>query len=266
MPNVTEMLFFLNLGPRVVGRSDFCDYPPQAAKLPSVGGMVDTSLEQIVALRPDLVVAYQGNSLELVAQLRKAKLNVVAFKEAATLAEVGEQMRTLHRIASKPGAPIPAELAVWQSRLTKETIKSYPRASYFRFFFGYPGEVAYSAGPGSFIDDLLRRAGASNVVSDTGERWPQLSAEFILAAKPEWILTATACTEEENPVTKQAETLAELRKSKVWQDLPAVKDGNVIVLDSDMLLRPGPRILDALQQLNKALTRAMIDKMVQNAA
>src|SRR5262245_10295029 len=71
-PNVTEMLFFLGLGPRVVGRSNFCDYPPQAAKLPSVGGFVDTSLEEIIALKPDLVVAYQGNSLELVSQLRQS--------------------------------------------------------------------------------------------------------------------------------------------------------------------------------------------------
>jgi hypothetical protein len=61
-PNVTEMLYFLGLGERLVGRSDYCDYPPEAAKLPSVGGFVDTSLESIVSLKPDLVVAYQGTA------------------------------------------------------------------------------------------------------------------------------------------------------------------------------------------------------------
>src|ERR1051325_9318387 len=80
-PNVTEMLFFLGLGQRTVGRSDFCDYPPTAAKLPSVGGFTDTSLEEIVALRPDLVVAYQGNSRSLVDQVRAAGVDCVAFPE-----------------------------------------------------------------------------------------------------------------------------------------------------------------------------------------
>lgn len=266
MPNVTEMIYFLNLDTRLVGVSDYCDYPAEANALPSIGGMMDTSLEQIVALRPDLVVAYQGNSLELVAQLRKAGLRVLAFKEAATLEQVGDQMETLHKVVSRPGAPLPAELPVWRHQLAKETIKSYPNAKYFRFFFGYPGETAYSAAPGSFIDDLMRRAGAANVVADGAQRWPELSAEFILAAQPEWILTATDCTEDEDPKAKQAETLAGLRKDPVWRDLPAVKNGNVVVLDSDTLLRPGPRILDALKQLNRALTRAMIDQMVQHAA
>lgn len=265
MPNVTEMLYYIKLGSNLVGVSDYCDYPAEAKALPSVGGMLDSSAEQIIALRPDLVVAYQGNSLELVAQLRKAGLRVLAFKEAATLEEVGDQMETLYRVAGRAGAPVPAELALWRSRLKHETIKSYPNAKFFRFFFGYPGEVAYSAAPGSFIDDLLRRAGADNIVRDGAQRWPQLSAEFILAAQPEWILTATSCSEDEDPKAKHAELLERLRKDSVWKDLPAVRSGNVVVLDSDMLLRPGPRLLDALRQLNSALTRATINQMVQHA-
>jgi iron complex transport system substrate-binding protein len=264
-PNVTEMLFFLGLGDRVIGRSDFCNYPAAAAKLPSVGGFTDTSLEQIVALKPDLVVAYQGNSLELVGQLRRAGLRVAAFKEAATLDEVGRQMEELWRIAAPAGKAVPGELTIWQIKLGKETIKSYPNAAHFRFFFGYPGDTAYSAAPGSFIDDLFKRAGAVNVVTDPSQRWPRVGAEFILAAKPDWILTATSCTEQEDAAAKRAELLKTLQADPVWSKLSAVQQGQLVVLESDILLRPGPRLLDALHAVNTILTQAMIDSLVRKA-
>jgi iron complex transport system substrate-binding protein len=266
-PNVTEMLFFLGLGSRVVGRSDFCDYPPEAAKLPSVGGFTDTSVEQVVALKPDLVVAYQGNSLELVGELRQAGLTVLAFKEAATLDEVARQMEALWHVAAAPGKAVPGELSLWEMRLGKETIKSYPNAkAYFKFFFGYPGDTAYSAAPGSFIDDLLRRAGAANVVTDPKDRWPRVGAEFIVAAQPDWILTATSCTAKEDAKAKQDELLKSLQADPVWSKLPAVQKGQVVVLDSDVLLRPGPRLLDALTQLNAVLTKSVIDSLVRKAS
>jgi iron complex transport system substrate-binding protein len=265
-PNVTEMLFYLNLGSRMVGRSDSCNYPPEAVKLPSVGGFTDTSVEAVVALKPDLVVAHQGNSLELVSQLRQAGLRVLAFKEAATLDEIGLQMEELWHVVAAPGKAVPAELTMWRARLGQETIKSYPKAAYFRFFFGYPGDTAYSAGPGSFVDDLLKRAGAANVVTDSDQRWPRVGAEFILAAKPDWVLTATSCTAQEDAAAKHDELLKQLRADPAWSKLPAVVKDQVVVLDSDMLLRPGPRVLDALVKLNAVLTKSVINNLVRQAS
>src|SRR5687768_5948246 len=80
-PSVTEMLYFLGFGSRVVGRSSYCNYPPEVLKVASVGGFVDASIEKIVSLEPDIVVAYKGNSLDLVLQLRELNINVVAFSE-----------------------------------------------------------------------------------------------------------------------------------------------------------------------------------------
>jgi ABC-type Fe3+-hydroxamate transport system substrate-binding protein len=252
-PNVTEMLFFLGLGPRVIGRSDYSDYPVEAARLPTVGGFTDSSLEQIVALHPDLVVAYQGNSRELIKQLRQAGLKVAAFHEAASLAEVGSQMEELWKVAAAPAADLPLRLTNWQQRLAADSRGARTAQSLPSIFFGYPGETAYTCAPGTFINDLMHLAGARNVVPAGKERWPQVGAEFILAAQPQWLLTATSCTGDESLITQQEEILADLEHDPVWSKLPAVKQQHVVILDADILLRPGPRVLDALEQLQAAL-------------
>jgi iron complex transport system substrate-binding protein len=254
MPNVTEMLFFLGLGERMVGRSDFCDYPPEAAALPSIGGMVDTSLEAIIALKPDLVVAYQGNSLELVSQLRQAKINVVAFKEATTVAEIGAQMEELFAIAQAPGVETPVRLSHWHLHLSllaaaeKKHAESRPS-----MYYGYPDELSYTCGPGSFIDDLMTLAGARNVVPAGPQRWPQVGAEFILASQPQWLLLATSCTDHSDLAGQAIELKQSLATKTLWKGLPAVERQQVLVLDANVLLRPGPRILDAVEDVRAAL-------------
>lgn len=253
MPNVTEELFFLGFGKRVVGRSDFCNYPPEAAALPSVGGMVDTSLESIIALQPDLVVAYQGNSLDLVRDLRNAGLNVVAFKEAASLSDIGQQMHQLYKVAAKAGADSPEALTQWDARLARALKQRGQYKSQPSVYYGYPGEMSYSAAPGSFIDDLIKLAGGRNVVDSEGERWPQVSAEYILSAQPQFMLVGTPCTTDGDIAEEAQQIRGELRHDPVWSKLPAVKNSHVVVLDSDVLLRPGPRILDALDSLRAAL-------------
>ncbi|MCC7478947.1 ABC transporter substrate-binding protein [bacterium] len=257
-PNVTEMLCFLGYQKRIVGRSSFCNYPPAISSVPSVGGMVDTSLESILALDPQLVVAYQGNSLELVRQLREAGLSVVAFKEAASLPEIGKQMHQLWRVISTPGSPAPEALEKWDARLAAyQRKKLAPATQRPATYYGYPGELSYTCGPGSFIDDLIKLAGGRNVVSDkNSERWPQVGAEFILAAQPQWMLLGTSCTGGESFEDEVRELRSSLRHDPVWSQLPAVNDGHVVILDSDVLLRPGPRILDALQELRAALEAA----------
>lgn len=249
-PNLTEMLWFIGLGERQVGRSGFCDYPPEAEAVRSVGGFADTSLELVVSLNPDLVVAYQGNSLELVSQLRKLGITVLAFEEARSLAEIGAQMDVLWKVASTTGASTPAPLTKWKARLTKLNRQC---AKPLRIFYGYPGEMGFTCGRSSFLSDLITRAGGVNVANGESRRWPQVSAEFILASQPDVLLTASSCSGEETLADARRRLLDEMSRGKVWGELPAVKKGQVIVMDSGVLLRPGPRVLDALEDLGKAL-------------
>jgi iron complex transport system substrate-binding protein len=251
-PNLTEMVCFLGLDGKLAGRSDFCNYPPQVAAVPSVGGFADASLERIVSLKPDLVLAYQGNDRELVDQLRQLGLTVLALREATSLEEVGQQMEVVCGVAAPPGAKPSAALSDWRERLKQLSAPGNVQ-SRATVFFGYPGEMSVTCGPGTFLSDLISRAGGANVLTNDDQRWPLVSAEFVLASQPDWLLSATSCTRGEKPEPKRAALLSQLRKDPVWSKLQAVQAGRVCVIDADVLLRPGPRILDALSQLEQAL-------------
>lgn len=254
-PNVTEMVYYVGLGDKLVGRSDYCNFPPQVDKVQAVGGFADSSLERIVALQPQLVVAYQGNDRELVDELRRTKISVLALNEAASLPEIYNQMRELYLVAG-PGTGLPQSLLNWNQRLTAlalpASVTSWPKV-----FFGYPGEMSMTCGPGTFLNDVIKRAGGVNVVTKEGQRWPTVAAEFIVGAQPQWLLTATACTGGETVADKRAKLLNQLSNDPVWSALPAIKEQHLVVIDSDILLRPGPRILDALEQLRQALHPGM---------
>lgn len=250
-PNVTEMLFFLGFGGKLVGRTDFCNYPPEALALPRVGGFVDTSLEKIVSLNPDLVVAYQGNSLELLGQLKQLRIPVLAFPEAQTLNGILEQMKNLQHVLS--GGVNNEKLDRWQSQLSELT-SATPPVEMPTMLFGYPGETTFTCGPSTFLADVIRRAGARNITDNLEGNWISVSAEFVLTSNPDWILTATSCTGSETVAAKREQLLSELGNDPVWSALKAVKAKQVIVLDSDVLLRPGPRILEALAAIQNEIS------------
>ncbi|MBN2082251.1 ABC transporter substrate-binding protein [bacterium] len=270
-PNVTEMLFYLGFGGRVVGVSDYCDWPPEVTGLPTVGGLIDTSLEAVVALEPDLIIAYQGNSRELVEQLLALDISVFCLNEAANLHEVGQQMSRLDLIVSKLDevdafdflyGGYTDKLDAYELSLDQLTRKYYSlqtgdldTTTRFTVFYGYPGEMIYTAGGNTFINDLIERAGGLNCAWRlTG--WPAVSAEFLLDANPDYILTGTSCTEDEDPAEVKARLLAELKADQVWRNLDAVQAGRVIVIDADILNRPGPRLLDALMEFYRQLDQA----------
>ena len=246
-PNVTEMVYFLGLGDRLVGRSSFCTYPPEAADVETVGGFVDTSLEKIISLDPDLVVGYQGNSRELITQLRQVGVAVLAFNEAATIAEIGEQMNTLFRVVAADSAVFPEPLADWK-QLYADLATSAAGISGCkpRCFFGYPGETTYTCGPGCFLYDLIVQAGGQPVADDLPDRWAAVSAEYIVSKNPEWLLTGTSCAGRECELATREELINKLQADPVWSKLTAVVEKQIVVIDADVLLRPGPRILQAL--------------------
>ncbi|MEZ5338318.1 MAG: helical backbone metal receptor [bacterium] len=267
MPNVTEMVAFLGYGDRLVGKSSFCNYPDSILAVDDIGGQIDASLEKIVSLQPDIVLAYQGNSLELVDQLRQLGIQVCAFREANTVEQIGEQLRILDTIIGTPGRSDKAlapEFAGWLVRESAgreyHALSGNPSC-----FFGYPGELVYTCGSTSFIDDVMQRCGLANAVS-LQDRWPAVSAEFIISSDPDWILTTTSCTEAEDPAEVRAEMLAELRSDPVFRELRAVKQGQLIVVNSDHLLRPGPRILLAIEEIRDQLSAPAVGAVSNHGA
>lgn len=241
-PELAEILGLLGLDDAMVGRCDACDRPAAIAALPVVGPMISPSVERILALRPDLVLASsQGNPLDLLLRLRELGLPAFGIAPAAGgLAGVVDEVRG---VAAAAGVRDRGERLVeeFEARLAsvRTRVVGLPRVSVCCFAWTDP---LIAAGRGSFLDDLLDVAGADNACAGADDsrvsrgEYPRVSREQLLLARPEIILLATGRDE--------ADLFAGWGGS-----IPAVRDGRVVVLDADLFLRPTPRLAEAADRL-----------------
>jgi iron complex transport system substrate-binding protein len=245
-PSNTELLFALDLGPKVVGVTDYCNFPPAAQKVQKVAGYSNLNLEQIVAVAPDLVLAARGNDLEGIAALRAASIPVFSL-DIQSVEGLIESTGRLGRLtgAQEAAGRLQEE---WRGRLAKVRARVDSRAARPRVMWGFFGEPVYTAGAGTLIDDLIRAAGGANVGSQAPGAWPAVNLETILSWAPEVLLAASMAD-----TLTIGQEVARLRSLKGWQELPAVREGRVYHLDPDWLTRPGPRALLALEELAKLL-------------
>ena len=248
-PSVTEMLFAIGCDSAIVGVTTYCDYPPAARSLPKVGGFTSPNLEAILTLEPDLIVASRGNPWEPLDRLERLGIRVVAV-QPQTLDEISETMRLLGR---ETGRDVSAEAAVraLDARIdaVAEKLSAVGSDARPRAFWGGWTDPIFTAGPGSFIHDVVERAGAVNIAEGAEHTWPQLSLEYVIARDPQVLLMSIGM----GGVETSEEALAILRTRSGWRELSAVRDGRVILLDGSALLRPGPRLVDVLETLAREL-------------
>ncbi|MGE5509023.1 MAG: ABC transporter substrate-binding protein [Chitinophagales bacterium] len=240
-PSVTELLFALGVGDRVAGVTRWCDYPEAARKLPKVGDLT-LSEERIAALRPDLIVG--DGSLERPFLDRLAKLGwPVLAVQPRRVADVAHALTLLGRAVGVPeaGEKAAREYRDRLAKLTAEGAKAARRpGGPVRVFVWLDPDGLYTAGPGTFLDELITLAGGRNIAGKAATPWPLLSEEALLLADPEVIV-----------VTPFPREIA-LGKPR-WQGITAVRAGKVYQVDPDLLSRPGPRLLDGLQALIAAI-------------
>jgi iron complex transport system substrate-binding protein len=241
-PSTTETLAAIGARGEMVGRSRYCDYPPDVAALPSVGGFVDPNIEAIVALHPDLVTGARGPAGPQIAERLGALGIATYFPPTESLASidamiVGLGARTGHAAEARPVVErIHAREAAVAHRL-----EGAPRPRALLLFGLGPIVVA---GPTSFADEMLRGAGGENVVTEGGG-YPTLGMERILALAPDVIVDASMQESRgEGRITKE---------TPGWRELAAVKAGRVEALRDEAVLRPGPRVAEGMAVLARAL-------------
>ena len=248
-PNVTEMLFALGLGERVVGVSDFCDYPEAAKSVAKIGGFSNPSLEAMVSLEPDLIVGSWGNPMEMVDQIERLHIGWIGIK----IQSVEDVLAAMLTIGRKTGKGVEAEALVqgFRKRIRRITDRTEPLSPEQRprVFWGGWNEPIYTAGPGSFINDLIKMAGGRNIAGEAKQPWPRYGLETIVAADPEVLL----CGHDPQGYATDAEALLALRTRRGWKEITAVKTGRVHLMRSDAFLRPGPRLVDALEQMAETI-------------
>jgi iron complex transport system substrate-binding protein len=241
-PSLTETLFALGLGERVVGVTDFCDYPAEARSKTRVGGIINPSVEAIVSLAPDLVlITREGNRRETMEALERLGVPVFAIS-TSDLAGVFRMIRQLGELAgvAERGQRLAADLER-QSAAIAEAIRPYPAR---RVLFLVWLQPVVSVGRNSFIEGLLQRSGAESISEASIQPWPHLSIEEILRSQPEFILIPRS--------SSFAPTRAQLLRLPGWRELEAVRAGRIVYLPASVE-RPGPRLIEVQELIARAI-------------
>ena len=246
VPSITEMLFALGLGDRVVGVSDYCDYPEEAMSKPSVGNYFNPSIENIVALEPDLVLT-DGYS-EGIIQLDELEppINYMAI-DPQDIDGIFEDLELLGKIT---GTEDKAEELVedMQDNIAQvlTLVGGAPRPRVLFVIDATDLTFPWTAGHGSFIDAFITMAGGENIAAQTEGAWVQLSLEEIVNADPEIIILPA----KHGTAFTSPETLTE---HPVWQGTTAVKDNGIFIIDGDLVSRSGPRIVQGLEEFARII-------------
>ena len=246
-PSNTEILFAVGAGDQVIGRDEFSDYPDQANTLPSVGGgFGDYNLEAIVDLEPDLVLAAEINTPEQVRALEDLGLTVFFLSNPTSLEEM---YRNLLAVATLTGHESETEKLVdeLRERVTQvekgiESAEDQPTAFY--ELDATDPSAPWTAGSGTFINTLITMAGGANIASDMEGQYLQISVEELLVRDPQVILLGDAVY----GVTEES-----LSERPGWNNISAMVNGRIYTFDDNLVSRPGPRLVDGLEQLARLL-------------
>ncbi|MDQ3071102.1 MAG: helical backbone metal receptor [Acidobacteriota bacterium] len=250
IPAVTETLFAIGAGPRVVGAGSYDTYPPEVAAVPRVGGLIDPDTERILALRPDLVYLFASQE-DLARQLRAAGITVEIYQHGG-LTEVIAGIRAIGaRVGHEQEAGRIAGDIERRVAAVRERVKALPRPSTLIVFGREEGTlrgIYASAGIG-FVHDMVEAAGGRNVFGDVRRQNVQASLESIIARRPGVILEIRAAAEVTSPAWRD-----ETRRA--WSaaaSIPAVANGRIAIVLDERVVVPGPRIGEGIELLERAL-------------
>lgn len=234
MPSITEMLYALSLEARVVGVTSNCNYPPEVKGKEKVGGFF-MNLEKVVSLKPDLIIMLEDAQKRDVKKYQDFGLPVYPISPRTVL----EVMGTLVELGEVTGAKEEAAAAVSEIKkrlLTVEArVKDMPLEKVL-VIVGYKPLIV--VGGDNFIDDILRYAGAANIAGKAKAAYPQYSFELLLKQDPDHII-----------ITQGIVGKKEIVGNRRWRSLSAVKNGRILFIDADVLSRPGPRVVEAVEQI-----------------
>lgn len=249
-PGNTEILFAIGAGDRIVGVTAWCNTPEVARALPKVGGFAATTvnLEAIVALRPDLVVAGDEAHRLVVETLAGLGIPAMAVKvrDFAGLFALMRQLGTVTDtadVAERVVRGLEDRVAAVATRTA-----AIPREQRPRVYWEVFDAPLMTAGRGSMLGRLIELAGGENLFADLREEYPQIGTEAVVTRDPQVILGADMAA-----TGAGALTVERLRERPGWAGLTAVRTGRVVALPADPVSRPGPRLVDALEQVEVLL-------------
>jgi iron complex transport system substrate-binding protein len=246
-PNLTEIVFALGAGGRLVAVSDYSDYPPEARALPRLGGFLNPDVEQVLARKPDLVIL-RDYSAALEDKLAAFQVPVLRVRDEG----IGDILKAIRSVGEALGEPGRGEALAASIERELEEYRRRPeparRPRVLLVAGRSPGTLQdlFAPGAGTFLDELIRLAGGENLFGDSRIPYPKVSKEEVIARDPEVILEPVSATAYAGARPDPADW-------KALGGVSAVRSGRVRILFGDHLLIPGPRLLEALRDVERAI-------------
>jgi iron complex transport system substrate-binding protein len=240
-PNLTEIVFAVGAGDRLVGRTRYCDYPPEVKSVAEIGDTMTPSIERIIALKPQIVLVSTASQLEaFTKQLEQQKIAVYVTNPRS----LDEVFRSITTLGDLFGMHDRADKLISDLRRRADAVTAAVDATKpVPVFYQVSDEPLYTIGRDSYLTDLVRRAGGVSVTADVPTAFPRFSDEAALAARPEAIILPTGGS----MATANSTVASPLKNS------PAVLNNRVYKINEDHLQRPGPRLVDGLEEMARAL-------------
>ena len=242
-PNITEILFSLGLDEEIVGVSIHCNYPEKAKDKVRVGSYIGLDFEKILSLKPDLIIATgAGNTQEMVERLEKLGIpTFVIFPK-----DFDGILRSINDLGHLLNREKEARQITEGMRVRRQRVMALTQGLYRPRVFLQIGEAPMvTVGKGSFADDLIHLAGGENIAREEKKMYPRLGMEEILKRSPEVIIVSSM-----NPKGNYEKALQEWTR---WKTIPAVQQNRIYLLDSDLIDRPSPRIIEGLEEIARIL-------------
>jgi iron complex transport system substrate-binding protein len=239
-PATTEILFALGLDEEIVGVSSHCDYPPAARTKDKIGGFSQPNIEKIISLRPDIIFATGLEQSPAVAKLRQLGLEVLV-SDPANMEELFASIKDIGRLASREkeaealAAKMRSAIEALAAKVSLIPLRKRPRV-----FVEIWRDPLMTAGKSSFIDELITLAGGKNVASCVTKSYVYFSPEDVISRNPQCIILAY----------REEGAAGNIRSRLGWDKILAVKNNSIYAdIDPDLLLRPGPRLVEGLEEL-----------------
>lgn len=240
-PNLTEIVYAVGAGDQLVGNTEYCDYPFQAKSVTKIGDTMHPSLERIIALKPQIVLVSTASQLEAFTRQLDQQKTAVYVTNPNSLDEIFHSIETLgdlfghHDWAMRVAAELRSRAAA-----VEVAMRSVKPVS---VFYQVSGEPLYTIGRDAYLTDLVRRAGGVSVTANVAGAFPRFSDEAALTARPEAIILPSG----------GSMGTANLTVAPALKNSPAVLNGRVYKINDDHLSRPGPRLVDGLEEMARAL-------------
>jgi len=242
-PSNTEILFSLGLGDRVVGVTTVCDYPEEAKCCPKVGGFSNPSLEKIVVMKPDLVLATSRHQ-QLIKGIEDAGLNVLVLKPK----KIEDVFKIIEIVGKATGVENKAVILTKglkdRVNAVSEKVDGIPENERPIVYYEMWYEPLMTVGRDTLSGQVIKLAGGKNIANDSTEQYPQISEEVIIEKNPEVMFNSYGHGENNNVPNPN-----EIGNRKGWKEISFVKNNKIYEMDANLLTRPSPRIVDGIEKM-----------------